>query len=394
MVPRNFNWDIGREGLVKQNILIGNYEGAIDAALKCGRTAEALIIAYSVDQNLFNNTLKTFFTETTDNFITDVLKHIAYKDALELVRKYDLGKWKECVALIHTLAPRDKRPALLRVLADRLRSETDLAALETSPNLLPENYAPVICYILAEDFAEIANIYWLNIGRLRSGTVDRKAAALEYGRRLLAIFEGITVEVADSRIFHKLVKEVAFIALEEGEKSLSHSLFVKYLPSNCQRHVDYLVHSCKELEQYKASVAYKPIILPAMAKKQTKQAAKSQQQEAPKKKNIFAKEEEKPAPPPPSKKRQEEESNVGFSPYENNPAPKQPTNAPKKNLNTPPPPPVAPKKAPVHQAEEEPEREREREPPIAKTNPPPPKKGPAPPPPPPTHSHSFHSIPE
>jgi protein transport protein SEC31 len=74
--------------------LIGNYEGAIDAALKCGRTAEALIIAYSVDQNLFNNTLKTFFTETTDNFITDVLKNIAYKDAEELVRKYDLNKWK------------------------------------------------------------------------------------------------------------------------------------------------------------------------------------------------------------------------------------------------------------------------------------------------------------
>lgn len=81
MVPRNFDWDMGKERLIKQNILIGNYEGAIDAALKCGRTAEALIIAYSVDQNLFNNTLKTFFTETTDNFITDVLKQIAYKDA-------------------------------------------------------------------------------------------------------------------------------------------------------------------------------------------------------------------------------------------------------------------------------------------------------------------------
>jgi protein transport protein SEC31 len=39
MVQRNFNWDIGRERIIKQNMLIGNYEGAIDAALKCGRTA-------------------------------------------------------------------------------------------------------------------------------------------------------------------------------------------------------------------------------------------------------------------------------------------------------------------------------------------------------------------
>jgi hypothetical protein len=76
-----------------------------------------LIIAYSVDQNLFKNTLKTFFTETTDNFITNVLKHIAIKDALELVNKYDLAKWKECIALIYSLTSRDKRPQLLSVLA-------------------------------------------------------------------------------------------------------------------------------------------------------------------------------------------------------------------------------------------------------------------------------------
>lgn len=80
MVPRNFNWNIGKERLIKHNILIGNYECAIDAALKCGRTAEALIIAYSLDQNAFNSTLKTFFTETTDNFITDILKNINYRD--------------------------------------------------------------------------------------------------------------------------------------------------------------------------------------------------------------------------------------------------------------------------------------------------------------------------
>lgn len=94
MVPRNFNWDMGKEKLIKENMLIGNYEGAIDAALKCGRTAEALIIAYSIDQTTFNSTLKTFFTETTDKFISGILKHIAFKDNEELVKKYDLDKWK------------------------------------------------------------------------------------------------------------------------------------------------------------------------------------------------------------------------------------------------------------------------------------------------------------
>lgn len=39
MVPRNSNWAIGKEKLIKENMLIGNYNGAIDAAIKCGRTA-------------------------------------------------------------------------------------------------------------------------------------------------------------------------------------------------------------------------------------------------------------------------------------------------------------------------------------------------------------------
>lgn len=79
MVPRNFNWDTGKQKIIKQNLLIGNYTGAIDAALKCGRGAEALAIAYSQGQDIFKSTLKTFFTETTDDFIKGTLRFIADK---------------------------------------------------------------------------------------------------------------------------------------------------------------------------------------------------------------------------------------------------------------------------------------------------------------------------
>ena len=80
MVPRNFNWDTGKEKIIKQNLLIGNYNGAIDAALKCGRCAEALVIAYSQGPDVFKSTLKTFFTETTDGFITGTLRYIADRE--------------------------------------------------------------------------------------------------------------------------------------------------------------------------------------------------------------------------------------------------------------------------------------------------------------------------
>lgn len=44
---RNRNWDVGVEKMIKENLIIGNYEGSIDCAMKCGRVTEALLIAYS-----------------------------------------------------------------------------------------------------------------------------------------------------------------------------------------------------------------------------------------------------------------------------------------------------------------------------------------------------------
>jgi hypothetical protein len=44
-ISRNGNWDEGPEGIIKKNLLLGNLEYAAKVALKCGRTAEALLIA-------------------------------------------------------------------------------------------------------------------------------------------------------------------------------------------------------------------------------------------------------------------------------------------------------------------------------------------------------------
>lgn len=46
-VSKNRNWDTGAERMIKENMIIGDYEGAIACAMKCGRVTEALLIAYS-----------------------------------------------------------------------------------------------------------------------------------------------------------------------------------------------------------------------------------------------------------------------------------------------------------------------------------------------------------
>jgi len=60
------NWDSGVEKIIKENLIIGNYLGAIDCAMKCGRSVEALLIAYSQSPELFEETMSTYFTSNTD----------------------------------------------------------------------------------------------------------------------------------------------------------------------------------------------------------------------------------------------------------------------------------------------------------------------------------------
>jgi hypothetical protein len=44
-ISRNTNWDEGTEGIIKQNLLIGELDYAAQVALKSGRSTEALLIA-------------------------------------------------------------------------------------------------------------------------------------------------------------------------------------------------------------------------------------------------------------------------------------------------------------------------------------------------------------
>ena len=44
-ISRNQNWNAGSEALIKKSLMVGNIQYAAEVALKCGRTAEAFLIA-------------------------------------------------------------------------------------------------------------------------------------------------------------------------------------------------------------------------------------------------------------------------------------------------------------------------------------------------------------
>jgi len=52
-VSRNTNWDESVEGIIKQNLLIGELQYAAQVALKSGRSTEALLIAEAGGQELY-----------------------------------------------------------------------------------------------------------------------------------------------------------------------------------------------------------------------------------------------------------------------------------------------------------------------------------------------------
>ena len=64
-----------------------------------------------------------------------------------------------------------------------------------------------------------------------------------------------------------MLRESMFVAIELGENSIAHLICTR-LPNN-SRVLDYLVSNTNELEKYRSSVSFRPIILPAMQPKKT-----------------------------------------------------------------------------------------------------------------------------
>lgn len=75
-ISRNVNWDEGAEGIIKRNLLLGNLEYAAEVALKCGRTAEALLIAEAGGENLLAKIKEEYFLNQKDSYIKIFLKSI------------------------------------------------------------------------------------------------------------------------------------------------------------------------------------------------------------------------------------------------------------------------------------------------------------------------------
>jgi protein transport protein SEC31 len=119
-IIRNENWDAGIEDLIRRNIVIGNFHGAIDCAIKAGRYAHAFLIAYSKKEH---PELLLAAAEGISLLNNDPLSHLLQSMIEERVEdtieSHDISRWKELAAFIVANYPEDKQ-YLLKKLSERL----------------------------------------------------------------------------------------------------------------------------------------------------------------------------------------------------------------------------------------------------------------------------------
>jgi protein transport protein SEC31 len=200
-ISRNSNWDEGGERLIKENLLVHNLECAIDCALACGRTAEALIIAEQGGSELFEKTKQAVLSTSKDLFLRTTFHKLITKDNATLIQEIPLDKWQEALALCLTHSPAELE-RLADDLGSRLLSERSL------------EHAAASCFILARQFEKVLHI-WINRARRQLNRLNRLYVFQELVSKTLALREACQHRQGSERQ-DRLILEYAELLIGEG----------------------------------------------------------------------------------------------------------------------------------------------------------------------------------
>ena len=100
---KNTNWKKGLESFIKKNIVINNYEGALDCAIKANRIFEAFMIAYSHPDKrdyYMEYLVEKFSLLYSDEFLRTFLKPLSMKKYGDIIDGYDVREWKDILTFI------------------------------------------------------------------------------------------------------------------------------------------------------------------------------------------------------------------------------------------------------------------------------------------------------
>ncbi|EUD66771.1 hypothetical protein C922_02756 [Plasmodium inui San Antonio 1] len=141
------NWNSGIESIIKECVLVGNIETAVELCLHKNRMADALFLSSFGGEQLWHKT-KTLYIQKQNSTFMRSLNYIL-DDQLELlVQQIDLSSWGEALSILCTYALNKANfNNLCETLAKRLQNEKfDIRAAS-------------ICYLCASNFDQTVQIW-------------------------------------------------------------------------------------------------------------------------------------------------------------------------------------------------------------------------------------------
>jgi len=212
-ITKNTNWNAGTEKIIKDNILIGNIEGAVDSALRCGRVAEAFLLAYSKGIDFFRATFETYVTSCNDSFVKNVIRYLVEDQIHELVQKYALEDWKECIALCLSLAK--ENDSVFQQHID------DLALRFTKVN---DHRTALLLYILSKNFTRVLEVFAFRTEKFQRGSFEHTIFLLRTIEKLTAL-KILTNNYESNSIVDRFIYELTKALLVYKKDNLILNLF-------------------------------------------------------------------------------------------------------------------------------------------------------------------------
>lgn len=135
------------ENAVKDALLVGNFEAAVECCFRSGNLADALVLASCGGADLWAKTQAQYFArEAKKRPFLSLVSAVVHDQLTDLVALSDPSKWKETLAVLSTYGKSEEFPTLCASLGDRLEEAGDIANAS-------------LCYMCALNLSQTAK-YW------------------------------------------------------------------------------------------------------------------------------------------------------------------------------------------------------------------------------------------
>lgn len=139
------------ENAVKEALLVGNFEAAVECCFRTGNLADALLLASCGGAELWTKTQERYFAvETPKRPFLNIVSAIIRNQLEDLVANSDPVRWEETLALLSTYGQSDEFPKLCIALGERLEAAGD-------------NHSANLCYMCSLSLDHAVKFWMLEL---------------------------------------------------------------------------------------------------------------------------------------------------------------------------------------------------------------------------------------